>query len=291
MRGGLSCVKRRPPAWWWPLHGKLRSCAPAGRAEARREKALNCRQEGARRQPGAGARAHSRSHSFEVARSARRRTAGWSCARVPGVRAAREAARRIGGQRGDGFDVAGFVLAHQLIHPHWRSRLAPTRCAKVRRPASPPARPSQRLAGGGAGIARQVSRDIGAGQAREVLLQRQAARSTGAQGRCRAPTAAASSDSRTLAFHSSSHSTACGIRCSSSHQRSEYGLRDLERLVEAAQHDGVAGQARGSTRRGGRPRAQGVVGLVAVRQLRDLLAEVRRVGQRRDVMGRPPRSR
>jgi hypothetical protein len=56
--------------------------------------------------------------------------------------------------------------------------------------------------------------------------------------------------------------------------------RDLVRLVEGAQHERVVGQAGGGARRRRGQRALRVVGLVAVRHLRDLLAEVRRVGER-----------
>ncbi len=58
--------------------------------------------------------------------------------------------------------------------------------------------------------------------------------------------------------------------------------RQLVRLVEAAQHDGVVGQAQLGTRRAGRQRARGVVGLVAAVELGDVFGVVRGVGQRRD---------
>ena len=64
--------------------------------------------------------------------------------------------------------------------------------------------------------------------------------------------------------------------------RVEHLGRQLVRLVEAAQHQCVFGQAAGRAPRRRGPRALPVVGLVRARHLRDLFAEVRGVRERRD---------
>ena len=163
---------------------------------------------------------------FEVAREALAVTerAGRT---VPGSR--RRAARRIGGQRGDGFDVAGFC-ARTPAHPSppgaaGSHRRVARRSADQRQlPAN--AHP-QRLAGGGVGIARSVSRETSAQEAARGAAQRQR-REAQVLGACRGKLPRwrrAATAHVGIPFQQPQHRLR--IRRSSSHQR-EYGLRRSE---------------------------------------------------------------
>ena len=207
------------------------------------------------------------------------------------ARETRAVARELDGARLEG----RHVVHQQLVGQTQRVQQAGADAARKRRAAARQHRQPgpQRIAGRGVRVVGQrVEEQVGAGVAREVLVEADARREVqAARHRCRAPSAAARRLARGGVVVLQQPQHAAVDRGEDAHPRRERRRRDLVGVVEAREHERPSSGRPCAARVVARAdRALAVVGLVAVRQAHHAL-DVRALLAGRDRPARRRRSR